>query len=360
MPTEITTLENPNEVFRLSREAQTAEAMLAKGIYDVFNSGEALKNLQAIAKVILKQMLEGPELAFDLAIKDEGNLRLWKKVPMNRPGFAMWQSPVYLKKLDATDCADLIRLAGAWVESGGLGNRAPADVKEAFRGGGDQTWGPNARVRKSGWEIEPHVRPHMRDPNAGFSGMGGVGGTHGKKFSKRAAGTSSVLKLDRLFGLIVACDISGTTSDTVFALEVFGAALGLSPAYYMLPVGTIVHNMHHSVLEVALAISLNEEMDYHIGYPGTLKPTHCGAFPPELSAISGVLQMADTRMKSLHHLRYYEGPLPKGVFKFETDSDLAKLQNLAKAKEILKWAYGGGYPSRDEVVGLMRKYQIVH
>lgn len=361
MPTEITTLEDPNEVFRLSRETQIVEAQLAEGIYGVFNSGGALKKLQAVAKVILRKMMAGPPLAFRGAIAEEGNLRLWKKVPKNQVGFGMWQSPVLLSKLDASDCSDLIRLAGAWVEKGGLGDLAPASVKDAFRAGGDQVWGPTARVREAGWEIEPHIAPHMRDQNAGFTGMGGVGGHHGKLASKRAAGTSSLLKLDRLFGLIVACDISGTTADTVFALEFFGSTVGLTPAYYMLPLGTIAHNMHHSVLEVALATSLNGDMDYHIGFPHTLKPTSCGAFPPELYGLQRVLDAAHHKMAGLHHLRYYEGSQPKGAFKFDRSLDVRQLSNspLSNAKRMLEWASGGGYPSRDDVVRLLRTHGMM-
>lgn len=358
MPTEITSVENPNEMFRLARELQIVEADLARGVYNVFNSGDALKKIQGVAKVIMRMMLEGPRLAFSLSIGEEGNLRLWEKVPKNRTGFTMWQSPILLKRLDATDCADLIRLAGCWVEKGGLGDLAPASVKDAFRvEQRHEIWGPTARVRDKGWEIDPHLVSHMRDPNASFSGMGGVGGKHGK-FSKRAAGSSSVLKLDRLFGLLVACDISGTTADTVFALEFFGASLGLTPGYYMLPIGTIVSNMHHSVIEVALAICINGSMEYYIGFPETLKPKKCLNFTSELSEISGVLQSANMKMKKLHHLRYYEGSRPKGIFKIDNPLEVTKLRNsrLSNAKEMLAWASGGGYPSRDDVVWLMSNY----
>jgi hypothetical protein len=279
----------------------------------------------------------------------------------------MWQHPMHLRKLDATDCADVIRLAGAWVERGGLqgGARAhmprgndPGTAKEAFRVGGKQFWGPGARVREDGWDIEPHLVPFMRDQRAAFTGMAGQRGHHGKKRSKRAAGSSSVLQLDRLYGLVVACDISGTTADCVFALELFGAEYGLTAAYYMLPLGTIVHNMHHSVLEVALVASLNGEMEYHVGFFETLRPMRAAAFPPELNGLQQAIDVARAQMQNeeLHHLRYYEGHLPKGIFQFRRH-ELAALRTspISDAVEMLGRAPClGGYPQRSDVVRLLQ------
>lgn len=367
MPREIRTLDDPNEVFRLARQRQIVEAQFAKRVYDVFNTGPALQKLQGVAKSLMRLMADGPVNAFDAAVKDEGNLRLWQKVPKNLPGLTMWQSPIHLRRLDATDCADLIRLAGAWVEAGGLGGgqrarlprgSAPGTAKEAYRVGGEYVWGRHARVRQAGWEIEPHLVPHMRDPNAAFTGMAGVRGFYGKKASKRAAGTSSVLQLDRLFGLIVACDISGTTADSIFALELFGGEFDMSAAYYMLPLGTIAHNLHHSILEVALVTSLNGEMDYHIGFFDTLKPTRCVTFPVELAGLQVAIQAANLSMQNqgLHHMRYYEGSSLKGAFQFQ-GAELVAFKNspISRCVTMLQRAQClGGYPQRHTVVELLR------
>ncbi len=351
MPIEI---KNPNEMDLLAHRIQIVEAQLAKGIYTAFNSGVALSKLQAIAKEILKQMENGPDAAFHAANAEERFLRVWKKIERHKTSFHAFQFSHNLIKLDATDCADLIRVAGAWVESGGL-KHAPASVKDAFRGGknpgpgssGLDVWnqkgeaGPRIRVRGDGRAVEPHLQPYQRDPTA-FSGM--------KR--KRACAESTLLKLDRLFGLVVACDISGTTADTVFALEVFGAQQGLHAAYYMLPLGTIVHNMHHSILEVALPITLNREMKYHIGFPDTLVPTHANGYPPELQSIANVLTNANSRMLSLHHMCYFVGGVKTGCFMFESN-ELMRLKNLSEATKMHTWALGGGHPTRNEVVRLL-------
>jgi hypothetical protein len=361
-----TTIQNTHEIFWLARQRQIVEAEFAKRVYDVFNTGRAIQKLRDLAQALMRMMTEGPVNAFDAAIKDEAFLRLWQKVSRNLPGLTMWQSPVHSKRLDATDCADMIRLAGAWVECGGLGGgqrarlprgNAPGTAKEAFRVGGRYVWGKDARVRNSGWDIETHLKAHMAVPNAPFTGMGGKSGFGGRKNSKRAAGTSSVLQLDRLFGLVVACDISGTTADSVFALEILGGEFGMSAGYYMLPLGTIAANMHHSVLEVALVLSLNGDMDYHVGFFNTLKPTRCAGFPPELGAIQAAIMSADAQMtaQGLHHVRYYEGHNLRGVFRFEGPEMLAlRYSHLSDAVDMLDRAQCmGGYPQRHSVVQLL-------
>ncbi len=49
------------------------------------------------------------------------------------------------------------------------------------------------------------------------------------------------------------------------ALETWGHN-NISEAYYLLPIGTIVHNNHHALIEVALALSINGVIDYRIGF----------------------------------------------------------------------------------------------
>ena len=367
MPREIKTTDDPNTVFRLARQRQEIEAMFARAVYNVFNNGAALAKLQGVASSILKMMNQGPPQAVDDAIRGEGFLRLWKRIPKGRPGIAMYESPILARKLDASDCADVIRLAGEWVEVGGFGDgtrvrpptgNSPGTVKEAFRAGGKKVWGPTARVRKDGWDIEPHLKAHMRDQNAAFTGMAGMRGHHGKKRSKRASGTSNVLALDRLFGLVVACDISGTTADCVFSLELFGGQFDMTAAYYMLPLGTIVHNMHHSVLEVAGdSPQRRDELPHRVLQHAEADPCARG-FPPELNGLQAAIDTADTLMRQfgLHHMRYYEGARPKGAFQFQ-GPELIALRNspISDAVTMLDRAPRlGGYPQRHTVVELLR------
>ncbi len=96
------------------------------------------------------------------------------------------------------------------------------------------------------------------------------------------ANHSAVGKLDRVFGLLEGADISGTTADTCYLIHAFG----LGRLMYLLPLGTLVYNFHHSWIEVALALSTNRMItgiDYDLGFyssclpapaPGTLLQRH--------------------------------------------------------------------------------------
>jgi hypothetical protein len=175
---------------------------------------------------------------------------------------------------------------------------------------------PARRDRGPGQTIESNIRPYMRDPKA-FSGMGGLPAKPG--IGKRAQGQSNILKLDRLFGLITGADISGTTTDTVFAMEVWGREI-LTAAYYMLPLATIVHNNHHSLIEVALAMTLDGIINYDVGFYTTLRPKGC-ALPPELSKIAEILAIAEISSFNQHFLLYYDnGSIrPSGCIRFTPD-----------------------------------------
>jgi hypothetical protein len=371
---------------------QVLEARLAKQVYEVFDRGAALQKLQAMAGLIMQALGRGDAGAFDRAVKAECALRLWERVPKTQSVFAVYSgSRMYLSKLDASDCADLIRLAGEWVEQGGMAaagftgftstdwqkDRTMSDsIKEAYRSGVgsgsnksqvENVWadrkgrfsgvGASNRERGDGRNIEDHVRGWMRDPNA-FSGMAGKPGTN-NKFSKRVKGTSNVLRIDRVFGLLEACDISGTTTDTVFALEVFGAEAGLTAGYYLLPLGTIVHNMHHSLLEVATALTLTKCIDYHIGFFSTLAPLAHGGLPSELRALSGIFSGAEAEMRAneLHFLNYYAGGQLRGAYLITgNDIDRFKTSNLSHSTTMLDKArclLSSDHPPVHEIVRLM-------
>ena len=117
--------------------------------------------------------------------------------------------------------------------------------------------------------------------------------------------------------------------------------------------------MHHSLLEVALVASLFGEMDYHIGFFETLKPTRARKFPQELNGLEAAIEYANTQMRrlELHHLRYYEGDRLKGAFQFK-GAELIALRNssISEAVKMRDWAQPQRelYPQRDSVIKLLR------
>jgi len=391
----------------LSVNKQRVEAQLAKSLYEYFNKGEALRNLQTLAGRLLSGMLYGvanAQILFDYAAEEEGGLEVWTKI-----NGKTWQAAdAFYKRngestLNASEVSDLIRLFGAWVEwdnnpakvkgrleapnvglarPGLTGNMTSAwgqnltnsaGTKEAYRTGvpGNKgPWSPQEvesvwsdkkdrfkdvpgarRDRGDGWAIEEYIREYMRNPT-GFSGMAGVAAN--QKGSKRAKGDSNVLKIDRLFGLIVGCDISGTTTDTAFALETQGGDIkGLTAAYYMLPLATIVYQNHHSLIEVALALSLNGILDYHVGWYTTLKPTSIkstiAALSKEFAGVDSLLDAAERDPRNDFFMCFYSrsGALQGAyVFTLEEARKL-KAANVFRGIELLRKAPGMPYAPTD-------------
>ncbi len=381
------------------KEKQVVEAMLAKKIYEHFNKGEARSKLQKLATRCAQNMVYAPEAALDAAAQEEGSLGVWAKIQRkDRQGLIDFfgEPNSKVNTLDISDVSDIIRLYGCWVEKGGsvdnLGGPGQdawdtigkdknftkaSSMKDAYRPGvpvgvpkewtkaevenvwGDQKPGRFANVaearrfRGPGQAIEDHIKPFMRNPDA-FSGMGGLPSK--PAVGKRAANNSNVLKIDRIFGLVVGADISGTTTDTVFALETLGADL-LTATYYMLPLATIVHNNHHALIEVALALSINGVIDYHIGFYSSLLPKSVKTIPPELVGIRGTLGSAEGSNLNRHFAVFYDtntgAPQIAGCYLFTEHEVKGELKQYFKATKLLEKAPNlDNYPTQNSLKAL--------
>jgi hypothetical protein len=350
---------------------QRNEQELSQRLYKQFNSDIASQKVRQVVQLAVQAMVADPfNPAFIAAINEEPFLDVWKKA--TPPGASVWAfqdilrkiaDPAYHHHFELSDLSDLIRLVGAWVEKGGMGGSIGlAPIKEAFRPGVLPTqpetgppgwaterwtrevagvWGPGRRDRGNPWDIEAHIQPVWRQ-----------GGVAGLKL-KRAQGNSNVLKIDKLFGLLTGADISGTTSDTTFVLEAWGAGL-LHSAYYLVPAASIVYNCHHTLVEVALALSLNKVIDYRIGYYTTLLPQ--GGTPPELNAIGDYLRFAENDQRNRHFLIWYENHSPAGCIHFDRpwEKDLLKMQDLSRATKVLAQAQNlSPFPTRKDVSDLI-------
>jgi hypothetical protein len=350
-----TVITNSAQITQYCREKQVNEAALARDVYMNFERPGVLSNVRQTVHTALGAMVSGAPGPVTAAIAAEPALDVWRTIgPKTHHGLKLLHfDQTKFNGLTPSDCSDLIRLIGAWVEKGGLigagaggttntawenNLHTGASIKEAYRPGvhtdkvsTENVWGDKKerfkdvavarRDRGPGRPIEDHIRPYMRDPNA-FSGMGGTPAEPQK--GKRPQNESSVLKLDRLFGLIQACDISGTTADTMFALEAWGGSY-LTATYYMLPLATIVHNNHHSLIEVALAMSLNGIISYEVGFYSTLLPK--GRVPKEMEGIDRTLAAAEHNVRNRHFVAYYVSadPDPAGLVEF-TPQEVAGLR----------------------------------
>jgi hypothetical protein len=250
---------------------------------------------------------------------------------------------IVVNQLDAQECSDLIRLYGEFVErAGGLRAQGAAgprgdyrlqnEIKGSYRGG-PARWNTDpiagdGRIRE---KVKPGAQSTSDVHSFLISQKGGAA-----RFN--LCNASTVNRIDQVFGLVPLADISGTTTDSIYFTERFAGPTGGDPIFYLLPAATLVAGGHHSLLEVALSLTINRIVDYRIGYYSTLFPdggVH-GA-----GAIRNALARAEASHMNRHMLVYYakgEDPpipgVPCGCFLYE-EQDRWAFRDFSKCVEIL-------------------------
>jgi len=403
-----------NVVIKAWREwKQRNEQELAENLYDVFNSVAPLTNLRTVVALALKEVINpdpasaaGNTVGLNIAARDtavrstvvqwaavdqESFLAVWKRHGNTGPNVAsLWNithdlnTPARAVLYTAADCADLIRFIGCWVEHLGK-DHALFQIKSAFRVGvkrgekprhgpagfalalaeaerqavwrgkclhtyhGVHSPAPRDRGRLGGAlvGIEAHIR----------SSWGGAAGNlvTGMRL-KRAWNHDNTLKIDNIFGLLPGGSISGTTADTMFAVEKWGIGI-LNQTYYLLPAATIVYYCHHTLLEVALALSLNKAINYRIGFYTTLLPA--GNVPQVLQEIVEHLQKAEGHENNRHFVIWYENNNPDQprllLFDKAVEQNALRRMDMSLATVMLKQSQGlPTYPNKSQIIELIR------
>ena len=228
----------------------------------------------------------------------------WMDVRKAYPTIRSLQDAAIAGRVKALHCGDWIRIFGEIAEKVPDMNTVRVD----FQVGGDEFWlkkkgisdhmpmidlitgefpdvDPGTRVRLgTGPKRLPGGRAQGQKLDGFFSGDRVV---HFRSFEKRSdlekkqlGGGMTVwspqerdilYRIESAFGLRVGATISGTTTDTLYFLSVFGG-LGMDPIFYLLPFATIAAPGHHSLIEVAMPLALNDKIDYSIGYYTSLLP----------------------------------------------------------------------------------------
>lgn len=285
---------------------------------------------------------------------------------------------------DARHCSDIVRLYGEIVEGlGGLmsgvvpiygGYHKALRQKDAYR----KDW-KHADSRADGkdksliWNAKRgggRLRSRDGRPAADDEGFaqeilklkGGISIT-------TVCEDSTVKKIDRMFGLLVGCDISGTTTDTMYFIGKFGGA-DVDPIYHLLPIATIVAGGHHSLLEVALSLAINRlslsgnevpgyvYSGYSVGLFSTLMPTtpHAGA-----TAVASTLASFENHQRNRLLLIYYKNQNVEGAYEFDKHGrDKQVWGLLASADDNMLQAYrnASSWPSHEDVKKRMSLYGI--
>jgi hypothetical protein len=150
--------------------------------------------------------------------------------------------------------------------------------------------------------------------------------------------SSTIGKIDRVFGLVPAADISGTTADTMFYLtKMFDDySVALDPVFFMLPLATIVAGAHHSLLEVALPLSLNGKIDYVIGKYSSLLPKGAKVGVDKIKPLLDKMEKDPrNRLMLVAHDDSKKPVAPVGAFVMEK-SDSDEYYAFARGVDVLK------------------------
>jgi hypothetical protein len=374
-------ISDPVKAAALVQEKQQLEVSLAWDLLDTFNKNKDLIGpLRERAGLAIEEMfcLTGGkdgigEAAIDGAIKKEiGAMSLLKKPratsKLKDDGTVktkMIDSPKKLKlllsevpKLDAQEVSDVIRLYGTFVEFAAKDPKLKAfyenvEAKQkSYRKGikdGDTVWrddrarGPVALKdeEKAGLSLDERVQWIAIKAGQFESAMRGnaqqfLVSMEGGQSVWALKDSSTIGKLDDAFGLVPASDISGTTTDTIFFFSKFP---GIDPLFQMLPLATIVAGAHHSMIEVAMPLSINGIIDYHLGFYTTLLPAK--SKHSAVGAISKTLKMAEDEPRNHFLLAWRDKKGVAGCYQFTPDEKPAfeafrKFTNGKKLMAIFK------------------------
>lgn len=188
----------------------------------------------------------------------------------------------------------------------------------------------------------------------------------GKKFGGimewKILDSSTLGMIDRVFGLPYGADISGTTSDELHFLTGWADISSGDPLVMMLPLAVIVGEYHHTLLEVAAAMSLRKVISYSIGFYSTLLPKLPPSVTkedkhPQRSDIEELLSSCEKDARNSHIVLYYDSNHKIAGCYIAEDDDLPAFKKLGTIDISLwpKFSKLPEYPSEDNIMGLLRE-----
>ncbi len=362
-----------NDIDAFVNHKKTIEQDLACELLDEFNNGDLLKTIRTVAYRALEAIMDAPEVLRSAAVRQEDKLTIWNRGPLDVI-CDEWES------LSAEDCSDLIRLYGclveqvkdkvkdkeiitslrpgteAWSKAEAL--EAEDKQKDLSRPGRDRYPIGKKNVHTS---VFDKTKFRLRDnkglpPPKWLESLIGAAAFRG--IEGNVALDEGVLgKIENTFGLWKGADISGTTADTIYALRRFGRA-ALDPVFFLLPVATIVWNYHHSLLEVAMVLTMNRIMNYSIGLYSTLMPHN--SVHPAKDSISSIFQRFEHRKDNKLILIYHDrngnrlgcfefGPEEREGFKRLAMADISLWQQFTAVDK---------YTSEADVLKMIRRHGL--
>ena len=335
------------------KEKQSMEVGLAFDLYEIFNK-EMLPNFRSMCQQsILKVDKQwGASPAFKAAYKKD-----WRKYACFH-GLPFWHADHVLglsERWTASECGDWIRVYGEIIEKKtffGIDQdklrkepqKGPAgswDKTEFSEGVSKQktsqpTYQPDNLRRRV--ELKALSAPQRGDYIDGSTPsrelMASMPFAGIKKWAIMANDITG--KMDRVFGLLRGATISGTTTDNIYFLRQYGQVVG-DPVNFLLPLGTIVAGGHHSLIEVALPLTINGLVDYRVGCYSTLFPDRepKGTNDEAARIIRRVLVAYEIRPENRLMLVYYRGGSVDGCLVCEKPDEKQQWKETFRADKDL-------------------------
>lgn len=259
------------------------------------------------------------------------------------------------------NCSDMIRLFGEINENWGTLGLESGHEKGQQKLRPDPTFlkvGKGKSVKEGGWgedfghrhrgDIPSEEQVRREEPYANIGLI--VRGVEKFKFLPK----SVIAAIDRTFGLRPeGGDVSGTTTDSIYALRWAGGVAGMTPnlirAVQLLPMVTMVPQGHHTMVECAYPLSRHGYIDYHIGYYTTLAPTDS---PNHFDSVLGPLDGPD---RNKHILVWGRGAGQQGV-QMEGQEEIKAFKKMARVLSAYGFCVTGGLNDFGQALNVVRTF----
>lgn len=382
---------DPMQIKQWVEEKQALEVELAWELLDIFNTTDTLINpirerAAAAAYVMLEAYQGSDELQYAVscawfkehtAAGGPGPLRdfLTRYPSLD----SLFNRALYM---DAQDCSMLIRLYGGFVEQAAIYAYGPfnelAQRQLEYRRGFLDLGDTAIELEQAGIEPEGHwlnlmQRLRRRTSPAGLSWLvdiwnapqGFIRSSGGGISGFELLADDTVLKIDRVFGLMPGASISGTTTDLMSFMDTFSGVGDWDPIYYLLACADFVARGHHTLVETALPLALNGYVDYSIGFYTSLMPTGHRGKPATSHSAQGViwdaLNKAENDSRNRLMLIDYDGMWYKGCYITDRGDQSFKL--LATADDNMLMTFSTHFPDQwathQQVFNWMKLYYPV-
>lgn len=352
---------NHNQISAIRNEKRDLEVEVAKKLYSYFNAKYRYR-IQRLVRFLVNHILSAEnQNALNQTLKAKRNqfLMFQGGVEASVRGLNKFLEREAFWTLD--QCSDMIRLFGEINEDWNRLGLTPDHEKGQKKLRPEPTFlkvGASKPVKKGGWgknfghrhrgDIPEQNRVPTREP---FVNIGPI--TRGiDKF--QFLPKSVIAAIDRTFGLRPeGGDVSGTTTDSIYALRWAGGVSGLTQdmikAIQLLPMVTMVPQGHHTTVECAYPLSRHGVIDYHIGYYTTLAPIQS---PDLFDAVLGPL---DKPERNKHILVWGRGAGEQGV-EMNGQDEIDAFKKMARVLSAYGFCVTGGLSDFGQALNVVQTF----